>query len=1173
MFGDENEYGKSIMNSLLICLIDEQNEKNQILQKISEKMEATYTQRIKFIIYKSINELPFKNLNEKVGQNEKGIINMTWLNNLYNNKPSVFLLFYYFSFTSNIKNEEEKIINDIKKIKKYDELSNIMLFIIFNNSNYYFDYRKNNLKLENCFVWNTVDDINRYDIKKFSSQILHLSKDYYKKLKNKYIKRKDMVVSDEEKTKYNIKIGVVSIIKSKKNVNLNAKYFKEAYEYIKKTLINIKNYHYGKIETPKLNFFEIKSTADWIFYKILRLTSDTVSQKDQISFYYNHINKFSHSQFEEKNDNFNFFTYYWLYIRTKDFIHFLIKNYTINYEINENFIGNISLKCLYYLNQTIDFFKNNFENLNLGKINVGNKEIAFDKIKKEDSKYFGKTPLYQYQYDPLNLKKIGFNELGYIKKFIVHNQISIDKLIKEINENISKKIIEHFDQVKGLDISNINFYLSILSYFNSQKYLDNENIYSNLENIYHLIQKTKYINKYPKIILYFYSKFSDFIIKKQESVSLSLNEKKYLFEILIKLGIFRNLNENEENILFQLFNDSEFVNYKKETNKETPNSNSTPNESSSLGNINSNDKHILYINTQKNIKNSLFNFEYTIKDFNKEQSKKMLDLIEYDIKISTSLKNENIKFTSIQLAFEIENRRGKNTIDIRNIPNERFESELSKDNPLIFKYRFLVKDYNSKLFLKKVIFTLEKTPFYIYINYFSHSNDNIIFLTKFSKNILEFECPNSVKLGINEYYNFDFSLKIDQSYNIEIKDLIFEFEDNKNINNEINSPKKTNNSVSKSFHLKNQKYVDKYVSFFGMMPAQSQILNKDSLKTSSEFEIFLFNQFNNSLEETKNGTKIIIPNLESIIKEGKKSPIIMRFKEEGKYNILLKTTYKIIKKELTNDSFEYIERKLIDFEIIDPFNFKYELSCNNYISKSGKKEYPSGKNIKLELLIDNKLDSKVIIKDIKEEFVDKFKDNININLTLLNLLHMEDLDNEIKESLFSIMKSSEHSIPIDCVFLNECQEESIGNLNLIWISEKIEEFCNQYNYMLYNEYKFPFPDDIIIKNFDLDLNCDYSITNNNIILLKINIINRNNLPKRLHFNIDKSENFYLSGINKKFYLIQGNQQLDLEFQLIPTEIGYIKLPPFKVIEYPYNSNKQSDRLHSLYYFPNYITID
>ena len=142
MFGDEQEYGKSIMNSLLICLIDEENEKNQILKHISEKMEATYTQRIKFIIYKSLNELPFKKLNEKVGQNEKGIINMTWLNNLYNNKPSVFLLFYYFTFTSNIKNEEEKIYNDIQKIKKYDELSNIMIFIIFNNSNYNFDYRK-----------------------------------------------------------------------------------------------------------------------------------------------------------------------------------------------------------------------------------------------------------------------------------------------------------------------------------------------------------------------------------------------------------------------------------------------------------------------------------------------------------------------------------------------------------------------------------------------------------------------------------------------------------------------------------------------------------------------------------------------------------------------------------------------------------------------------------------------------------------------------------------------------------------------------------------------------------------------------------------------------------------------------------------------------------------------
>ena len=1170
MFGDEQEYGKSIMNSLLICLIDEENEKNQILKHISEKMEATYTQRIKFIIYKSVNELPFKKLNEKVGQNEKGIINMTWLNNLYNNKPSVFLLFFYFTFTSNIKNEEEKIYNDIQKIRKYDELSSIMIFIIFNNSNYNFDYRKYNLKSEHCFVWNTIDDINKYDIKKFSLEILQLSKDYYKKLKIKYIKRKEAVVSDEEKTKYNIKIGVVSLIKTRKNVNLNSKYFKEAYEHIKKTLNNYKNYHYGKIETPKLNFFEIKSTADWIFYKILRLTSDTVSQKDQINFYYNHIKKFSNYQYIDEKDNFNFFKYYWLYIRTKDFLHFLIKNYTINCEINENFIGNLSLKCSYYLHQTIDFFKNHLEQLNLGKINVGNKEIAFDKIKKENSKYFGKIPLYQYQYDPLNLKKIGFNELAYIKKFIVHNYISIDKLIKE-NEYISKKIIEHFEQVKGLNVSNINFYVSILKYVISQNYLDNTNIFYNLENIYHLLQNLKHINKFPKIILYFYTKLSDFLIKKQKSVSLSLNEKKYLFEILIKLGIFRNLTDNEENILFQLFNDSEFVNYKNEINKENETSNSNSNLNPSL-NIENNldDKHILFINTQKNIKNSFFNFEYTIKDFNKGQSKKMFDLIEYDFKVSTSLKNEKIKFTSIQLVFEIENRREKNTIDIRNIPNDRFESELSKDEPLIFKYKFLVKVYDKKLFLKKVIFTLEKTPFYIYHNYFSHSNDNIIFLTKFSKNILEFEYPTSVKLGINEYYNFDFSLKIDQSYNLEIKDLIFEFEENKIIN-EINSPTpKKSTTVSKSFHLQNQKYVDKYVNFFGMMPSQSQIIKKENIKTP-EVEIFLFNENNNTLEEIKSGTKIIIPNLQSIIKDGKKSPIIMRFKEEGKYNISLKTTYKIIKKELTNDYLDYIEKKLINFEIIDPFTFKYELSCNNYISKSGKKEYPSGKNIKLELLIDNKLDSKIIIKDIKEEFEDKFKNNINIKITLLNLLHMEDLDNEIKESLFTIMKSSEHSISIDCVFLNECQEESIGNVNLIWISEKIKEFCKQYNYMIYNEYKFPFPDDIIIKNFDLDLNCDYTI-NNNIILLKINIINKNNLPKRLFFNIDKSECFYLSGINKKFYLIQGNDKLYLEFQLIPTDIGYIKLPPFKLVEYPYNSNKQSDKLHSLYYFPNYITI-
>ena len=1156
MFGDEDENTKSLPNSLLIGIIDPEIEKNQIIKKISEKVEASFSQRLKFLTYKSINNLPSKKVEDKDNNNEKGIININWLNDISNSKISVCLLYYYFTFTTDIKSEEDKIISNIDKLKKADELINILVFIIFNNSNYQFDFercRKYNIRNENFYKLNSINEINQNDIRKLSTEILKFSRDYYKKLKTKYKNRiESVLISDEEKTKYNIKIGIISLIKSKKNVNLNSKYFKIAYEYIRKILLEkVQNYHYGKPETKKLNYLEIKSNADWIFYKILKLTSDTVSQKDQIEFYNSHIENFSNFEYYDKKDVFIFFEYYWLYQRTKDFVTFISKNY-YHKVLDENFIGNISLKCLYYLNNAIDFFKNNFENLNLGKINIGNKEISFDKIKKEKSKYYGKVPLYKYQFDPLTLKKIGFNDLCYVKKYLIEKNITCDKLIKEIYENISNQTMNYYDELKVFDVSNINLYLLILKYFNAQKYLDDENVYIQLQNIYNMIKKIRSINKFPKVILFFLSKFSHFLIKKQSSSSLSINEKKYLFEILIKLGNFRNLSEEEEIILSHLINDSEFTNFK---NLEEENQNNTLHK----------DKHILFINSRKNIHNSILNFEYSIKDLNKDQSKEFLELIDFNFKITTSLKKEKIKFTSLNLVFEIENKK-ENIYDIRNVPIERLSDELSEENPLTFQYKFLVKLYDTKIFLQKIIFTLEKTPFYLFENYLSHSNHNIIFLHKFSKNILEFIYPSSVTLGLNEYYNFDFSLKTDPTFNIEIKNLIFEFSYNKSINENNNS----NNldTSTKSFVLTSKKNYD-YMKFFGTAPLQSQVFKKQSFIPLQEPEIYLYDENDKNINQIPKGNKILIPNLESIIKEGKKSPIIMRFKEEGNYKISLKTTYVIIKKELTNDSLNYIETKNIDFTIIQPFNFKYDISCNNYLSKLGKKEFPIGKNIKLDLIIINQLNSKRIIEDIKEEFFDKYKNIINTKSSLLNLIKIKDLDNEIKESLFTILKSSEHTIPIDCTFSDEC-EESIGNLKLIYSSENLKSFSTQNNYNIYNEFNFPFPDDISIKNFDLDLNYNYSI-NQGLILLKINIKNKNSLAKKIMFIIDKSDNFYISGINKQYYIIQGNEKMILEFKLIPTQIGNVKLPAFKVTEFPLN--KQNDKLHSLYYFPNYISIE
>ena len=66
------------------------------------------------------------------------------------------------------------------------------------------------------------------------------------------------------------------------------------------------------------------------------------------------------------------------------------------------------------------------------------------------------------------------------------------------------------------------------------------------------------------------------------------------------------------------------------------------------------------------------------------------------------------------------------------------------------------------------------------------------------------------------------------------------------------------------------------------------------------------------------GKQISIPNLNNIINEEKKLPIIMKFIDEGEYTISFKSNYIIIKKELVDDSFEINEQQLINFEAIYP---------------------------------------------------------------------------------------------------------------------------------------------------------------------------------------------------------------------------------------------------------------
>ena len=341
----------------------------------------------------------------------------------------------------------------------------------------------------------------------------------------------------------------------------------------------------------------------------------------------------------------------------------------------------------------------------------------------------------------------------------------------------------------------------------------------------------------------------------------------------------------------------------------------------------------------------------------------------------------------------------------------------------------------------------------------------------------------------------------------------------------------------------------------------------------SEPEIYLFNTENNNLEKIEFGNKISIPNLNDIINNGKKLPIIIKFIDEGEYTISFKANYKIIKKELVDDSFEINEKQLINFQVNEPFKFNYDIICNNFISNQKTKEFPIEKNVKLNVILKNNLEYETIIKEISESLNEEYINNINIESELSYLLNYNKLNNDTYKKIFTVLQSSEYLIPYEIKFLNELKG-IIGNINLKWTTEKMIEFKKQYNFLILNEIKIPFPD-IIIKKFELELNYTYEIKDD-IIDYNIMIKNKINKPKRIVFMVDKitSLNYFMSGINKRIFYLKGNEEIEINLKLIFIEKGNIKLPPFKIVEFNFNSDgtKHEDKLYSYYYYPDYLNI-
>ena len=826
MFGSEEDLKNAIPNSMIISIIHPTPEKIDLSQRILEKTGFDFKERLKFNFTSNYKEI-YKDL-YKLGaiqesQSSKGLINRKWINDLCNRRPALIIYFYHVPKGSNKSLEEKKIYENIMEIKKFDDLVYIFLFIIskdmkenpynFNSDDTQKLYNLRNIMQKEFIFEIPHDDIWKIiDLGNFSSNIIHYCRLYYRRFKTKIKEKKVKATSREERIEYNIMLGVLSIIKSKKMIYTKSKYFEEAYDLISDKSFNKNKYLYGnKSLNPKFNLIEVRAVSDWLFFKILKLkgivfpTNSQISKPvsrslsssllgqpqkkssdldKQIEKFQKHIKTFSFLYDYLKNDNtdkFIYIEYYWLIKRLKDLCFICEEALKLNNNKKKMLsLGLIYLKQVYYYIKMIKFFTKN-KTENLGGVLIKNKEIPINKIETAFNIYYGKPPSYSYKdiHNPLVKFELGFDEDIYFKKFISENKLNSDGVLNDLYNQYMSKASNLFKNFRGNKNKNsleggIELYLNILkilllindkenNVFNIENLKMEENLFKILYSFPNL--NLNKIRKFPKIYLHYLELNVNSLIFHMQNPDIDNYSKTKLFINLSLLGNIRKLKENEENIFFQLINDEKFtpidINDKnKENNEKKP--------------------IIIKLNKDKKNENSIFDFDYCLKNEDEEDSheKKILDLVEYKFKIKTSLSKENLKLNSVKIYFlsinedtnNINEKNQKREIIIREYNKEDLNDfDLNKDLSIDLEHKLFMKYKKGKLYLTQVEFILDKKDNIIYKIELPNDIDKMIFMTNLSKKVLNIKIPKEkFTVGVNQLNKFEIEVNKEESDEVQV---------------------------------------------------------------------------------------------------------------------------------------------------------------------------------------------------------------------------------------------------------------------------------------------------------------------------------------------------------------------------------------------------------------------
>ena len=1184
MFGNEEENKNTLPNSMRIALITKNNANPDLPLKIQEKVLKDKNKNLEFIFVDNIKDL-FKYKEMYKDEHIKGLIDRNWINNIKNLIPSVIILYYELQNGANKEPDEKIIYSTLEEIIKNSKYATIFLILVsrdMKENPYIFNFndRQKPYFLKNFLTKDKFYMLPNEQVWKFTefsdlcTKIYNCSFQFYKLHHRTYNDRRTSATSREEKIENDIKLGILSSIKTKKKNFVPSKYLEEAYELLCDKNFDYKEYKFGSQPVNiRNNFFEIRAIGDWLFFKnnIFLLNKNNTNQTntknitnkniianeiiEQIKKFERHIKSFSNINFYEKgsSDYFHFVEYYWLFNRYKLLKEYIEEN-NIKIGINKRILFKWFMtlfKEIYSIMKMIKYYKKYFNpnEFNLTEIKLDNEKILnIEKIEQETNIYYGKPPIFYYiDKDHDNKKEIlGFNEEIYIKKFLFKNQIKYDEIIDKFKNKDFQHLLHFITYFKnnmqnnksGDNLSGINLYLNIIKNIG----INNQNIFEidNIEFYTKLIQDYKQIKKFPKVYMNLIRQYINILNKtlKEDESSDKNYFKKELFTNLSILGNICKLNEEEENLFYQLLNDTDFI-----LDKEN------------IINLNyytKNNRTIIKLNDLS------INFSYAIKDINKYPKRTILDLIEYELNFNSSLSKEKIKFNSLQLFFEY-SKNDKNTkknekteIFIKSFTKEELSIyELDKNSTIKIPYKLIIKYKNGKVNLSKILFTLCKKENIIYTINLPYEIDKTIFLTGKEADIMKFNFPNKTLLsGINQLYKFSYSVNKKNIDNIKITEYkhIFSFQkaDENSLKNEI-------------FGEKNKKEINKLNEFLS--------LNNTDIPPS----IFYFNEEKENMEEIKDNHNFEINynNFESKLIEGKANfDILFKFFKNGYYLIKLDIKYIILHEEV-DTKLEFNYSKNFYFRVINPLSMSYNIVSNNFLlsdnsnkedNNKKKKEFLTNTPIKIDLIFNDELKEDIIIKDI--QLIPKENNNFDINTTLKEMIDSKEIENDIKEEIFKISNSILYIIPIYLKFKNP-YNDSIGKCKLVWKTKSLEEYENnnikakdKFNFL--NETEFDLPN-IYIKKMNIKYDYNYEIKEDNIIHLKIKIENLSNTNKRLLIQIGNHEEtaFVLSGLTTYNVNLKNREIKNLFLKLYVIQNGEIKLPDVIIKEVDYDGKEYS----------------